>query len=157
MQLYSACTFSPMLAHREVTGMCMSPLSQRRLFSDVFSCRCSNYKVDFLRNTIANVCQSPFVVTSAAQVTIQDTSFVNVLCHGNDTQYFKWAPPGSLIALANVDNVSVKGTRIRNNEQCPTPSGNYAQPVSMVNATHVQGMPSADSAAATVLQGDQFT
>ena len=157
MHLHSTCTFGTMLAHREAIGMCMSPLSQRRLFPNVYSCWCSNYKVDFLRNTIANVRQSPFVVTSAAQVTIHDTSFVNVLCHGNDTQYFKWAPPGSLIALANVDNVTVKGTRIRNNEQCPTPSGNYAQPVSMVNATHVQDLPPADSAAATVLQGDQFT
>ena len=113
--------------------------------------------MDFLRNTIANVQQSPFVVTSAARVTIQDTTFVNVLCHGNDTQYFKWAPPGSLVALANVDDVSVKGTRIRNNEQCLSPSGNYAQPVSTVNATHVQGLLPTDSAAATVLQGDEYT
>ena len=111
-----------------------------------------------MRNTIANVRQSPFVVTSAAQVTIQDTSFVNVLCHGNDTRYFSWAAAGSLIALANTDNVSIKGTQIYNNELCLSPSGNYAQPVSMVNATHVQqGMPPADSAAASVLRGDEFT
>ena len=104
-----------------------------------------------------NVRQSPFVVTSAAQVTLKDTSFINVLCHGNDTQYFTWAPAGSLVALANVDGVSIEGTQIHNNELCPSPSGDYAQPVSEVNATHVQGMLPADSAAATVLQGDEFT
>lgn len=129
----------------------------RGLSSDASFCWCSNYGVDFLRNTIVNVRQSPFVVTSAAQITIQDTSFVNVLCHGNDTQYFQWAPPGSLVALVNVDGVSVKGTRIHNNEQCLSPSGNYAQPVSVVNATHTQGMQPPDSASATILQGDDFT
>ena len=90
--------------------------------------------MDFLRNTIVNVRQSPFVVTSAAQVTLKDTSFINVLCHGNDTQYFTWAPAGSLVALANVDGVSIEGTQIHNNELCPSPSGDYAQPVSEVSS-----------------------
>ena len=126
------------------------------LLSDA-PCGCSNYAVDFLRNTIANVQQSPLVVTSAARIAIQNTTFINVLCHGNDTQYFKWAAPGSLVALADVDDVSITGTRIYNNALCPSPSGNYAQPVSTINATHVRYVRPADSAAATILQGDDLT
>jgi hypothetical protein len=46
----------------------------------------SNYAVDFVGNKIVNTQTGPFTVTSAAQVTIANTTFVNVLCVNNDTQ-----------------------------------------------------------------------
>ena len=46
----------------------------------------SNYAVDFVGNKIVNSQTGPFTVTSAAQVTIANTTFVNVLCTTNNTQ-----------------------------------------------------------------------
>jgi len=118
-------------------------------------CMCSNYAVDFVGNTIVNVQQSPFTVTSAAQVTIQNTTFINVLCHDKDVQAFTWAAPGSLIAMANVENVSISGTHIHTNRLCKSPSGDHARPVFMVNATNVQGVLPIGSPAPSLLQEDQ--
>ena len=103
-------------------------------------CLCSNYAVDFVGNIIVDVQQSPFTVTSSAQVAIRNTTFVNVLCQGSNTEFFSWASPGSIISLANVDDVTISGSKIHNNERCSSPQGNYAQPVSMVNATNVRGV-----------------
>ena len=113
-------------------------------------CPCSNYAVDFVGNTIVNVQQSPFTVTSSAQVAIHNTTFVNVLCQGSNTEFFSWASPGSIIFLANVYDVTISGSEIHNDERCSSPHGNYAQPVSMVNATNVRGvaLPEQPSAAA---------
>lgn len=116
-------------------------------------CPCSNYAVDFVGNTIVNVQQSPFTVTSSAQVAIHNTTFVNVLCQGSNTEFFSWASPGSIIFLANVDDVTISGSEIHNDERCSSPHGNYAQPVSMVNATNVRGVALPEQpSAATVLQ-----
>ena len=116
-------------------------------------CCCSNYAVDFVRNTVVNAHQSPLIVTSAAQVTLQNTTFVNVLCYDNDTQHFDWSAPGSVVALANVVNVSISGTQIYNNELCQSPSANYDLPLSMVNATNVQGV----HPAASILEKSELT
>ena len=66
-------------------------------------------------------------------------------------QAFDWATPGSLIMLANVDNVAFWGNEVVKTAACVNPQGNYKDPVSMVNSTNVQGLaPPASSQAATV-------
>ena len=106
-----------------------------------------------MRNTVVNVHQSPLTVTSAAQITIQNTTFVTVLCHDTQSQHFDCSAPGSVVALANVVNVSVEGTQIYNNKLCLNPSANYALPLSMVNATNVRGV----HPAASVVQKSELT
>ena len=103
---------------------------------------CSNYAVDFVGNTIANVHSLPFVITSSAQVQVHNTTFVNVLC-GDDWSgpgYLPWATPDSLVFLANVGDIIFSDNSIANTADCQNPRGNYAHPVSMVNATGVIGV-----------------
>lgn len=112
--------------------------------------------MDFVGNTIVNVQSSPFTVTSSAQVSIVNTTFVNVLCAGGKTEFFDWASPGSIIFLANVADVTFSGNAVHNNDKCRIPSGNYSQPVSMVNATNIQGLqPQPQAPTATLLQKDE--
>lgn len=96
--------------------------------------------MDFVGNKIVNVHTAPLTITSAVQVTVTNTSFVNVLCVSGATSPFEWATPGALVFMANVDNVSFSGNQIVNNENCRQPSGNYVHPVSMVNATNINGL-----------------
>ena len=100
----------------------------------------NNYNIRFVDNTVVNVQKSPFTVTSSADILIANTTFVNVLCANNNTEFFEWATPGSLIFLANVKGIRFSGNKIINDEHCKHPSGNYAEPVSMVNATGIQGL-----------------
>ena len=101
---------------------------------------CSDYAVDFVGNKIVNVHTAPLTITSAAQITVVNTTFVNDLCVSGGVSPFSWATPGALVFLANVNNVSLSGNQIVNNENCHQPSGNYAHPVSMVNATNITGL-----------------
>ena len=105
-------------------------------------CPCSNYAVDFIGNTIVNTQRSPFVVTSSAQISIQNTTFVNVLCHSNTTTAlgFYWQEPGSVIFLANVDDITFSGNHVVTDQGCPHPFGNYEHPVSMYNASNIHGL-----------------
>ena len=103
-------------------------------------CACSNYAVDFVGNKIVNVQTAPLTITSSAQVTVTNTSFVNAMCVSGAASPFEWATPGALVFMANVNNVSFSGNHIVNNENCRQPSGNYAHPVSMVNATNITGL-----------------
>ena len=103
-------------------------------------CSCSNYAVDFVGNKIVNVQSSPLTITSSAQVTVTNTSFVNDLCVDGASGPFTWTVPSALVFLANVENVSFSGNQVVNNENCRQPNGNYAHPVSMVNATNITGL-----------------
>ena len=118
-------------------------------------CFCSNYAVDFVGNKLVNVQKGPITITSAAQITISNTTFVNVLCEKGDTMAFAWETPGSLVFLANVANVTFSGNEIVNNEGCQYPNGNYAHPVSMVNATGIEGLQT--PSLASLLQKDGTT
>lgn len=72
-------------------------------------------------------------------------------------QAFDWATPGSLIMMANVDDVAFWGNEVVNTAACVNPQGNYKDPVSMVNSTNVQGLAppaSSQAATATLLQRD---
>ncbi len=48
----------------------------------------NNYNVDFINNTIANCATTPFLLTSAAGITVTNTTFVNVLCTQSNTRNF---------------------------------------------------------------------
>ncbi len=103
-------------------------------------CSCSNYAVDFVGNKIVNVQSAPLTITSSAQVTVMNTTFMNALCVSGVPSPFEWATPSALVFLANVNNVSFSGNQVVNNANCHQPNGNYAHPVSMVNATNVIGL-----------------
>ncbi len=60
--------------------------------------------------------------------------------HALKTQAFDWATPGSLIMLANVEDVLFWGNNVVNTAACVNPQGSYMDPVSMVNSTNVQGL-----------------
>ncbi len=96
--------------------------------------------MDLVGNKIVNVHTAPLTITSSAQITVTNTSFVNAMCVSGATPPFVWATPGALVFLANVNNVSFSGNQIVNNENCRQPSGNYMHPVSMVNATNITGL-----------------
>ena len=96
--------------------------------------------MDFVGNTIANVQSSPFVITSSAQVRVHNTTFVNVLCGEDLVPKYSWITPDSLVFLANVGDITFSDNSIANNADCHNPQGNYAHPVSMVNATGVVGV-----------------
>ena len=65
---------------------------------------------------------------------------MNVLCKDNDTAIFKWQTPRSIIFLANVHHVAFSGNAVQMGAGCANPSGNYAMPVSMVNAINIKGL-----------------
>lgn len=101
----------------------------------------NNYNVDFVNNTIANTGSMPFLLTSAAQISIFNTTFVNVLCTQKDTVvYPDWQTRGAIIMVANVEDVTFSGNSILKDARCKTPYGNYSQPVTLVNATNVHGL-----------------
>ena len=51
----------------------------------------NNYNVRFVNNTIANAASTPFLLTSAANVTVANTTFLNVLCRDDDDMpAFDW-------------------------------------------------------------------
>ena len=108
--------------------------------------------MDLVGNKIVNVNSAPLTITSAAQVTVVNTSFVNVLCVRGAQSPFPWATPGALVFMANVNNVSFSGDHIVNDQNCYQPSGNYAHPVSMVNATNVTGLEGQAPTIASLLQ-----
>ena len=112
----------------------------------------NNFNVDFINNRIQNCGLTPFLMTSSAQVRVINTSFVNVLCFDEDTTNYNWQVKGSLIFLANVDNITFSGNTATTNSGCRHMYGNYNQPVALVNATNIHGLTAAPKVDALLLR-----
>lgn len=109
--------------------------------SDPPSAYTNNYNVDFVNNTIANCASNPFVLTSAAGVSVINTSFVNVLCSSMDVgQCNSWEVKGAIAMVANVQDISFAGNNVVIDANCKLPQGSYDHPVALVNATNVTGL-----------------
>lgn len=95
-----------------------------------------------VNNTIANSVTTPFLLTSAANVSVLDTTFTNVLCRGDgeDVPVFDWQVKDALMMIANVEGVTLAGNRARKDARCAHAWGNYEHPVALVNATDVSGL-----------------
>ena len=100
----------------------------------------NNYNVDFINNTVANCATSPFILTSAAGITVINTTFVNVLCTEKDTRNEEWQVNGTIAMVANVKDITFSGNSVVKDARCKHPYGNYDHPVVMINATNVNGL-----------------
>lgn len=113
----------------------------------------NNYNVDFINNTVANCATSPFLLTSAAGITVTNTTFVNVLCTQKDMRNYDWEVNGSIVMVANVKGVTFSGNSVITDARCKHPYGNYDHPVVLINATNVNGLV-AKTSVDSLLQAD---
>ena len=80
-------------------------------------------------------------MTSAAGISIINTTFVNVLCSNVTIEHCNsWQVDKALIMLANVRDVSFSGNSVNVNGRCRYPSGKYDSPVAIVNASEIYGL-----------------
>ena len=102
----------------------------------------NNWNVSFVNNTLANCATTPMLLTSAANVSVVNTTFVDVLCSQATTTDFDpgWQAAGALLMLANIDGVTLSGNRVVQDAQCAHAYGSYSRPVALVNATDVRGV-----------------
>lgn len=101
----------------------------------------NNWNVSFVNNTIANCATTPMLLTSAASVSVVNTTFLDVLCTQEETTNFgPWQVPGALLMIANADNVTLSGNRVIRSARCAHAYGNYSHPVALVNATNIRGL-----------------
>jgi hypothetical protein len=109
--------------------------------SDPPSLFINNWNVAFVNNTLANCATTPMLLTSAANVSVVNTTFLDVLCTQEETTNFgPWQVPGALLMIANAENVTLSGNRAIRDARCVHAYGNYSQPVALVNATNVLGL-----------------
>jgi hypothetical protein len=113
----------------------------------------NNYNVDFINNTVANCATSPFLLTSAAGITVTNTTFVNVLCTQKDMRNYDWEVNGTIVMVANVKGVTFSGNSVIKDARCKHPYGNYDHPVVLINATNVNGLV-AKTSVDSLLQAD---